>query len=121
MTGKKSLTFAKPLNCENVLKTVYSFCVQLKRHGTVFLCMVPKLDDNFHHLSKRCHLGPLLRSPTIASTIKILSEMTAAGYVTIEYEVETMSLYERVIVVAHPKIQQLYENLVSEHSACMPK
>lgn len=103
------MTYAAPLTKDQIMRTLFSYCMYLRRHGTVYLCSVPSqtIDPkNFIHVSKRCTLGLLLRSPTIHSTVTILQRMAENGYVSIELEPSSAELgsldTERVVVVAKP-------------------
>ena len=80
--GKSRLAYAKPLSQESVLRTVYAYTLQLKRHGTVFLCSLPA--DGVD--TKNCKLGLLMRSPSLLSTVTILRALVIQGYVSVQYE-----------------------------------
>jgi hypothetical protein len=103
--GKNRLAYAKPLSTEAVLRTLYSYTLQLKRHGTVFLCSVPKEGTEVD--PKLCKLGLLLRSPSVLSTFTILKELVTQGYVSVQYEDSPYDRTVRVIVNANPSIMKL--------------
>lgn len=103
--GKNRLAYAKPLSTEVVLRTLYSYILQLKRHGTVFLCSVPKEGTEVD--PKICKLGLLLRSPSVLSTFTMLKQLVIKGYVSVQYEDSPHERTVRVIVIANPSIMKL--------------